>query len=160
LHPELAAPQPDPAPGSTTVVFGSDRGLCGAFNERMARFAARDVAELAAAGTPVRVVAVGRRVARRLRSAGREPDALLSAPSSLDAVEPAVAELLGLVDAYRSEGHAGRLRLAFARPVGSTRFETRTLQVLPIDSGWLRGLRDRPWVTRKQPMELSDPREL
>lgn len=160
LRPELAASQPGPEAGATIVVFGSDRGLCGAFNDRVARFAASDAAEVAAEGAPLRVVAVGRRVARRMRSAGREPDALLSAPSSLDAVDAAVAELLGLIDAHRRAGHGGKLRLVHARPVGSTSFVPRAVQVLPVASGWMRQLRDRPWDTRKQPMELSDPLEL
>src|SRR5690606_31177077 len=58
LHPELA----DPAPvardaGTALVVFGSDRGLCGPFNDRMARTAA---ARLAAddARERTRVVAI------------------------------------------------------------------------------------------------------
>ncbi|HLT25939.1 MAG TPA: F0F1 ATP synthase subunit gamma [Zeimonas sp.] len=160
LHPELAGAQPGAEASSITVVFGSDRGLCGAFNDRMARFAAQDLALAPVEGMTVRVVAVGRRVARRLRSAGRPSDAMLSAPSSLEAVDAAVAELLDFIDAERRAGHDSRLRLVYARPVGSTRFEPRTVQVLPLDLGWLHQLKDLPWVTRKLPMELSDPREL
>jgi len=160
LRPELAVSHARPEAGATVVVFGSDRGLCGAFNDRVARFGASDAAEVAAAGVSVRVVAIGRRVTRRLRSAGREPDALLPAPSSLDAVDAAVAELLGFIDAHGSAGHVGQLRLVYARPVGSTRFVPRAVQVLPVASGWMRHLRDQPWDTRKQPMELSDPLEL
>ncbi len=165
LHPELAESQPAVESNSIVVVFGSDRGLCGAFNDRMARFAAQDIAELAevadaARAAPARVVAVGRRLARRLRRAGRSPDALLSTPSSLDAVDVAVAELLGFVDAHRRPDYESRLRLVYARPLGSTRFEPRIEQVLPVDSGWIQRLAGLPWETRKLPMELSDPREL
>ncbi|HLS81702.1 MAG TPA: F0F1 ATP synthase subunit gamma [Steroidobacter sp.] len=160
LRPDLATPRPGREPSSTIVVFGSDRGLCGAFNERMARFAANDAAEIAAEGAPVRVLAVGRRAARRLRSMGRAPDVLLPAPSSLGAVDTAVADLLHLIGDDGRAGREGQLRLVYARPVGSTRFEPRAVQVLPIDSGWMRRLKDLPWETRKLPMELSDPLEL
>jgi F-type H+-transporting ATPase subunit gamma len=85
---------------------------------------------------------------------------MLSAPSSLDTVDAAVAELLDFIDAERRAGRDSRLRLVYARPLGSTRFEPRTVQVLPLDFGWLHQLKDLPWVTRKLPMELSDPREL
>ena len=159
-HPELATPQESTDTGSTTVVFGSDRGLCGAFNDRMARFAARSVAEAVAAGGPARVVAVGRRVGRRLRAAGLAPDALISMPSSLAAVDAGVTELLALIDGYLRAGYEGRLRLVYARPVGATRFSERTVQVLPIDPAWMAHLRDRRWETRNLPMELSDPAEL
>ena len=160
LHPDLAALRPDPEPGSTTVVFGSDRGLCGAFNDRMARFGARAIAAVTSADAPARVVAVGRRVTRRLRSAGVVADARVSAPSSLDAMDTAVADLLHLIGADRRAGYGGRLYLVYGRPVGATRFEPRTEQVLPVDSGWLHHLREQPWVTRKVPMELADPLEL
>src|SRR5690606_14011760 len=149
LPPEVADSQPRADASSTVVVFGSDRGLCGAFNDRMARFAARDLTQAAAQGVPVRIVAVGRRVARRLRSAGRAPEALLSAPTGLGAVDAAVADLLDFVDTYRRAGHESELRLVYARPIGSTRFEPATSLVLPVDSGWGRRPKGRPWVTRK-----------
>src|SRR5690606_37664026 len=159
-HPEVADSQPRADASSTVVVFGSDRGLCGAFNDRMARFAARDLTRTAAQAVPVRIVAVGRRVARRLRSTGRAPDALLSAPTGLGAVDAAVADLLDFIDTYRRAGHESELRLVYARPIGSTRFEPCASQVLPVDSGWVRRLKGLPWVTRKLPMELSDPLQL
>src|SRR5690606_20005902 len=160
LHPELGESRPRVESSSIVVVFGSDRGMCGAFNDRMARFAAQDITDTAGEDAPARVVAVGRRVARRLRRADRLPDALVSTPSSLDAIDAAVAELLGFVDAHRHPDYENRLRLVYARPMGATRFEPRSEQVLPVDAGWIRRLAGLPWETRKVPMELSDPREL
>lgn len=160
LHPELA----DPAPvardaGTALVVFGSDRGLCGPFNDRMARTAA---ARLAAddARERTRVVAIGRRVGSRLRAAGVDVAVQLPAPSSLATVEAAMAALLDVVDRWRQEGSAERVLLHYSRPVGATRFEPRTVQVMPIDPAWLRSLRDRPWPSRRVPMRLSDPARL
>src|SRR5690606_28547282 len=165
LHPELADVAPA-APGlSIAVVFGSERGLCGAFNERMARYAAAvvaaapstDAATLEGSEEPAtRVVAVGRRVARRLRSAGLAPAAELAAPSSLGAVDAAVSELLDLIEQLRSGHQEFRLHLVYSRPVAATRFAPRTVQVLAIDQAWMRGLRDKPWETSKRPMGLSD----
>lgn len=173
LHPELADAPLTSSDVTITVVFGSERGLCGAFNERMARFAAGSVAEGArhsavaegarhadAPEAVSHVIAVGRRVVRRLRSVGLEPAAQLAAPSSLSTVDASVAELLDLIEGFRRHNLDDRVRLVYARPVGATRFEPRTVQVLPIDQVWMRGLRDRPWETNKRPMELSDPVKL
>jgi len=160
LHPELAEPEPVRLDAPTgLVVFGSDRGLCGPFNDRMARVASAHLAAHAAAER-TRVAAVGKRVASRLRVAGVNVAAQLAAPSSLSSVDAAVARLLDLVDGWRSEGVAERLLLVYSRPVGATRFEPRTVQVMPIDQAWLRSLRDRPWPARRVPMELSDPARL
>lgn len=178
LHPELADAPLTSSEVTITVVFGSERGLCGAFNERMARFAAGSEVEGVARGAGAHsarhgvapdpaddgavshVVAVGRRVVRRLRSVGLEPVAQLAAPSSLSTVDASVAELLDLIEGFRRQDRDDRVRLVYARPVGATRFEPRTVQVLPIDQDWMRGLRDRPWETNKRPMELSDPVKL
>src|SRR5690606_496101 len=143
-----------------TVVFGSDRGLCGSFNDRMARYAATAGARGAREGEPRIVVAIGRRVGRRLRSAGVEPVAQLSAPGSLGSLDSAVAALLAVVETYRQGDSEDRLLLVYARPVGATRFEPRTVQVLPVDPAWMRGLAERRWETGKLPMELSEPAAL
>lgn len=162
LRPELAIAAGAAAGERTiTVVFGSDRGLCGPFNDRLARYAIdavnaqSDVADAGESG--VRIVTSGRRVARRLRAAGLTPVSRLAAPSSLGSLETAVAELLAVVERYREQGSDDRVQLIYARPVGATRFEPRTVQVLPVDPAWMRGLAERPWETRKLPMELSDP---
>ncbi len=160
LHPELAEPEPVERDTRTAaVVFGSDRGLCGPFNDRMARYAAGELAT-DRAGEVGGVVAIGRRLAGRLRNSGVSADEMLSAPSSLDNVDAAVAGLLALVDAWRREGRADRIWLVYARPAGATSFEPRNVQVLPIDPVWLRQLRDRPWPSKRVPMQFSDPRRL
>ena len=174
LHPELADVAPVAPEVSITVVFGSERGLCGPFNERMARFAASALAvELDGTGNDTayaygaegsanrgpsgdKVLAVGRRVTRRLRTAGLEPAAGVASPSSMGAVDVAVSTLLDLIEELRQGAREIRLRLAYARPLGATRYEPRLVQVLPVDQAWMRGLRAKPWETRKLPMELSD----
>lgn len=159
-HPELAEPQPgDREARTAAVVFGSDRGLAGPFNDRMARYAEAELSS-PRAGEVGGVVAVGRRLAGRLRAAGVRHDELLSAPSSLENVDVAVARLLGIIDDWQRSGRAGRIWLIYSRPVGATGFEPRNVQVLPIDPRWLRQLRDRPWPSKRVPMQLSDPRRL
>jgi len=160
LHPDLADAQDSGSHTRTAaVVFGSDRGLCGPFNDRMARYAAAELGK-ESGGEVGGVVAIGRRLGARLRQAGLEPDALLRSPSSLDTVDMAVATLLDLVDAWRREDRGNRLLLFYARPAGATGFEPRTVQVVPVDPVWMRSLRAGPWPTNRLPMELSDPERL
>lgn len=158
LHPELATEASSGGGANTiTVVFGSDRGLCGPFNDRMARFAAAGAADGTRQGALRSVVAIGRRVGRRLRAADVELVAQLPAPSGLGSLDTAVAELLAVVETYRQGDSEDRVLLVYARPVGATRFEPRTVQVLPVDPVWMRGLAAKRWETGKRPMELSEP---
>lgn len=157
LRPELAEIVQGPGATRTlAVVLGSDRGLCGPFNDRMARHTAAALAREGAQSVSG-IVAIGRRLDAKLRTVGIHSDARLEAPSSLEAVEAGVAELLDLIHAWREERKGERLVLIYARPAGATRFEPRTVQVLPIDPRWLATLRDRRRSLARQPVELSDP---
>lgn len=69
------------------VVFGSDQGLVGQFNDLVADFAVKKLAALP--GRP-QVWAVGERVQERLADAGLALVGLFSVPNSVKAVTPLV----------------------------------------------------------------------
>ena len=167
LYPELIeAPPSAEGPSLAVVVFGSDRGLCGPFNERLARHAQetlRDHAtpsESAGEGDPPAVLAVGRRMVSRLRAVGVPVAHHVRPPGALDTVDLAVLDVLSQVDAWRSAGRAERLLLIHARPTSAAAYEPQVVQVLPLDTAWLHALRARPWPSKRLPMPLSDAQRL
>jgi F-type H+-transporting ATPase subunit gamma len=161
LYPELLEGPPAPErPSLAMVVFGSDRGLCGPFNERLARRAAEVIEEPRDGDRPPAVIAVGRRLEARLRGLGVVVGRRVRPPGALDTVDIAVTEVLAQVDAWRSEGRAERLVLVHARPTTAAAYDLRVVQVLPLDTAWLRRLRSRPWPTNRRPMEVSDRQRL
>src|ERR1700729_4135706 len=94
---------PNRAPNKSTsvigaVVFGSDQGLVGQFNEVVTDDA---VSALSALGK-VEVWAVGERVHARLVDAGKAPSGLFPVPSSVEAIATLVGEILLATEA-RSE---------------------------------------------------------
>lgn len=141
------------------IVFGSDRGLCGPFNDRVARHAA-DLLTDAAPGSVTPVLAVGRRLHSRLRALGVAGLQRVRPPGNVGGIEGAVAEVLAHVDGWRSEGRASRLVLAYNRPTAGASFEPHALQLLPFDTAWLRQVRERPWPSRRRPMPLADGQRL
>lgn len=159
LYPELLDASAAPRGSSlAAVVFGSDRGLCGPFNERLAQRAAEALEGLDAADR--RVLAVGRRLESRLRARGLDIDHKVRPPGALDTVDLAVMEVLTQVDAWRSAGHADRLLLVHAQPTSAATYQARVVQVLPLDTARLRELQARPWPSRRLPMALSDAQTL
>jgi len=57
------------------VVIGSDRGLCGRFNERISDFVSRHIGERSQQRQETtRILAIGERAAARLDAVGRTPD--------------------------------------------------------------------------------------
>jgi F-type H+-transporting ATPase subunit gamma len=159
LYPELLDAAATPSGASlAAVLFGTDRGLAGPFNERLAQRAA-DALEGSGAGN-LSVLAVGRRLESRLRVRGLRVDQRVRPPGALDTVELAVMEVLAQVDAWRSAGRADRLLLVHAQPTSAAAYEVRVVQVLPLDLAQLRELRDRPWPSRRLPMAISDAQAL
>ena len=88
------------------VVFGSDQGLVGQFNDVVADFAVKTLAALP--GKP-QVWAVGERVHARLTDAGLPPMGLFTVPNSVQAITPLVGR-----DSNRKRSAPGRRRVCAA----------------------------------------------
>ncbi|MEZ5126752.1 MAG: F0F1 ATP synthase subunit gamma [Thermoleophilia bacterium] len=133
------------------IVFGSDHGLCGRFNEQIG-----DVArEHAHAGEdpPAKVhwLVVGGRAAARLEAAGERPEETLmlpGAPSGLVATSQAV---IMIVDRWRREAGVERVLLVHNQRTEHATATPEVRQVLPLDPGWLRTLMTAPWPSRRLP---------
>lgn len=160
-YPELLEGRGEPEDGDVAaVVFGSDRGLCGPFNERVAAHADGLLRHRLAEGVRPALVAIGRRMRSRLEGLGRPVERLVDPPGSLDTVDAATMAVLAHVDRWREEGRAGRLYLVHARPTSGARYEPYAVQLLPLDPSWLRSLRDRAWPSRRLPIVLGDSDEV
>jgi F-type H+-transporting ATPase subunit gamma len=127
------------------VVFGSDQGLVGQFNDVVAGFAVKSLAALP--GTP-RVWAVGERVHARLADAGLAPSALFPVPSSVKAITPLIGQILVEHEKHQGRGEVTELLLFHNRPKTGSAYEPVSQRLLPLDEAWRRELATRPWPTK------------
>ena len=95
------------------VVFGSDQGLVGRFNDVVADYALKTLAALP--GKP-QVWAVGERVNARLADAGLPLEGHFTVPNSVKAITPLVGQILVESEARYSQGAISELRLFYNRP--------------------------------------------
>jgi F-type H+-transporting ATPase subunit gamma len=130
------------------VVFGSDQGLVGQFNDVVADFAIKTLAALP--GKPI-VWAVGERVHARLAEAGLPPAGLFSVPGSAKAIAPLVGRILLESDASQPHGDAAELYLFHNRPQPGAVYEPVSQRLLPLDEAWRRKLAALPWPTKTLP---------
>jgi len=130
------------------VVFGSDQGLVGQFNEVVADFAIQTLATLS--GTP-QVWAVGERVYARLADAGLPLRRLLAVPSSVTAITALVGQIQIQSEAHGATAENARFYVFHNRPQPGALYEPVHQRLLPLDAEWQRDLAGVRWPTGNVP---------
>lgn len=139
------APATSAAGRAGAIVFGSDQGLVGQFNEAICAHA------LAADGTLQHydvVWPVGERVAAALLERGVACEAVLPLPASIDAVSALVGRLLVRIEAHAAQGGLARIDVFHHRPAPGSGHLPASQRLLPMDRDWQRELAVRPWPAR------------
>lgn len=157
LHVSLRHQMPGPAamrPHSATgvILFGTDQGLVGQFNDELADFALRELV-----GAPdLNVWIVGERLEYRIRDAGLPVKTVFPVPSSVAAVTGLVVALLAEVMSWTSQ-HAGQpLWIMHHQPAGGELYQPVSLRMLPFDEAWRRQLLALPWPGNRLPEIVGD----
>lgn len=135
------------------VVFGSDQGLVGQFNDVVADYAVKTLAALPA---KPEVWAVGERVHARLADAGLPLKGLFTVPSSVKAITPLVGQILVESETRHSQGEITELHLFYNRPASGTVYAPVSQRLLPLDENWRRKLAELPWPTKNLPEVMGD----
>jgi F-type H+-transporting ATPase subunit gamma len=130
------------------VVFGSDQGLVGQFNEVIADYAITTLAALP--GKP-EVWAVGERVHARLADGGLSPVGLFTVPNSVKAITPLVGQILVESETRHGQGEVTELHLFYNRPLAGAVYAPVSQRLLPLDESWRRKLAELPWPTANLP---------
>jgi F-type H+-transporting ATPase subunit gamma len=130
------------------VVFGSDQGLVGQFNDIIADFA---INTLAALSGPKHVWAVGERVYARLVDAGLTPLGLFPVPSSVQAITPLVGQIQIESEAHRAQGEYALLYLFHNKPRVGGQYDPISQRLLPLDAAWEEERAKLAWPNKARP---------
>lgn len=153
-----ADPTDDRAKGALgAVVFGSDQGMCGQFNERIAAFAVAETRGMSNGGPAPRVLAVGQRALHALEDLGLPAEQFVPVPTSAEGVTPAVQELLLHLEVWQRAHEVGRVILLYNAPAGAVGAQPHSRQLLPLDAQRLARLMAAEWPARGLPTFPSDP---
>ena len=144
------------------VVFGSDQGLCGKFNEQIASFALAELAEMGYDDEETRAVAVGERVIGHLEDGGLSIEAQFSFSGDFLGITEVMGEVLVKIEEWRIEGGLDRIVLFYNRPESGplATFRPSMARLLPLDPAWLNELAERRWPSRSLPTFSMDPDRL
>ena len=133
------------------IVFGSDQGMVGQFNEVIARHAAGKLKTRKVDRANLSVLAAGGRVLARLEEAGQPVEDLITLPGSVAAVASVVQSVVLKIESWRLQRDIDEVLLFYNSPVSGASYEPHTLQLLPVDVAWFQDLANRPWSTRGLP---------
>jgi F-type H+-transporting ATPase subunit gamma len=131
------------------VIFGSDQGLVGQFNETLVDFAVRELAVLH--GDSRKIWAVGERIQALLSDSGLAQANLFPVPTSVYGITPLVGQILIEVEAAREQGDVTEVYLFHNRPKTGAVFEPVVRRLLPLDDVWQKSLAALPWPTKSLP---------
>jgi F-type H+-transporting ATPase subunit gamma len=130
------------------VVFGSDQGLVGQFNEVVADYAIQTLAAMP--GKPA-IWAVGERVHARLADAGLPLLGLYAVPNSIQAITPLVGQIQIESEAHQAKGGYSRVYIFHNQPLAGALYQPVSQRLLPLDAQWQQGLEKVRWPSRSLP---------
>ncbi|MDP2679518.1 MAG: F0F1 ATP synthase subunit gamma [Rhodoferax sp.] len=151
---EMASPLvPAPAPRRengpiAAVVFGSDLGLVGQFNDVMASFVVTTLADLPAQKT---VWTVGERIRSRLRQTDLGLDKSFMLPGSIGAITALVGQILVALETLREQGAINQVYVFHNSPHAGAIYRPVCQRLLPLDQVWRRQLTAMAWPTQNLP---------
>lgn len=144
---------------TAAIVFGSDQGMCGQFNEEIVSFVDTRAREDEPA-PPWLVLAVGVRAEGRLLDAGWAIDHRYDVPTSISDVTSLVQEILPHIERLRADADLSRVLVYYNKRTSASSFEPRELQLLPIDPTLSRRWREERWESRSLPAFVTERRRL
>lgn len=133
------------------VVFGSDQGMCGRFNEQMASYVIRHLRHSPFAADARRMLVVGTRVADLLEAEGYRADRCLSVPNALGQVTQQVQNIVLQLERWWREQQVDRIWVFYNRTQRSGS-SPRLRQIFPFDANLLELLRQQSWPSRCRPI--------
>lgn len=134
------------------VVFGSDQGLVGQFNEDMVSFLVQTLASMP--GEKM-VWAVGERIQSRLADTDLSVRGSFTLPNSISAITPLVGQILTEMEAQREKGAITQVYLFHNRPKTGAIYTPVSQRLLPLDDVWRRDLAAIRWPTQNLPEVMN-----
>jgi F-type H+-transporting ATPase subunit gamma len=137
------------------VVFGSDQGLVGRFNEVIVDFAKETLGGLP--GKTKKIWAVGERAHALLEDTGLTQAGILALPSSVSAITPLIGQVLIEVEQAIEKGDVVDVHLFHNRPKLGSAYEPVAKRLVPLDHGWQTRIAAMPWPTKSVAEVIEGP---
>jgi F-type H+-transporting ATPase subunit gamma len=136
------------------IIFGSDQGLVGRFNEVLMEYAAHTLASLP--GKTQRVWTVGERMRVLVTDAGLPQPVDFPVPITIAGITPLVGLILIAIEAELKHDPNGEIYLFHNEPLKGSGYQPVGKRLLPMDGSWERDLARLPWPSKSLPEVIGN----
>ncbi|MHC5610955.1 MAG: F0F1 ATP synthase subunit gamma [Nostoc sp.] len=141
------------------IIFGSEQGMCGQFNEQISRYAIAELEKLNISPEHLAIFAVGSRIISHLETAGYAIEQTFPMAGSLTEITSMVQEILLHIAEWRDRGSTTltarqqivQIFLFYNHLHSNTLCQPYKLQLLPLDRQWLQHIENETWESRTLP---------
>ncbi|MGD8940457.1 MAG: F0F1 ATP synthase subunit gamma [Gammaproteobacteria bacterium] len=142
------------------IVFGSDHGLCGRFNEEITGYALQRMDSVPADAKTRLILAVGARAAAALEQQGQAIEEDFLVPGSAFQITATVQQILLKVDEWREQADVHYVYLFYNRHSGRKGYNPTGFELLPINLKRFHRLEEQTWPSRSLPTFTMDRESL
>lgn len=149
-------------PVQVLVVFGSDHGMCGSYNENVAAEVSRYLGTLDSKDDLPHVLCVGAQLNDALIGRDVWAESYLLPPASSDGIGRLSGEIVTRLDEIRQKSPFGEIAvsLVFTEQISHGQHAPRVKMLLPLDPSMFGNTEDRPWISRSLPDFTLPPSDL
>ncbi len=135
-------------PINCAIVFGSDQGLVGQFNDTLADYVATHSAGLRG---EKEIWSIGERITLKLGDMGFNSTKSFPLPGSVDAITPLVSQMLVSSEEFIESGYFTEVYIFHNQPKTGAGYTPGVQQLLPLDQQWKRRFLNLTWPTKLVP---------
>lgn len=144
---------------SIIIVFGSDQGLVGRFNEVIAEPIMLQLSSNPSS-TPTEVWTVGERLNDLFAESSWKAVRNFQVPGGVQSITGLIAELLHAIHDKEEETELADVQLWHNRPKSGAGYEQVHQHILPLNLEWMDQWKDKTWSSRQIPQVIGEDSHL
>jgi F-type H+-transporting ATPase subunit gamma len=133
---------------TVVVIFGSDQGMVGRFNETIITFAQQTIKNLPG---QVETWAVGQRAHSLFEDLGLPPTQRFDVPNAVSAITPLVNQILTKSEEYRQKRRFHSFYIFHNNPLTDKGYQPESRQLFPPDEKWNQEITKMSWPSKNLP---------
>ncbi|MEM7760330.1 MAG: F0F1 ATP synthase subunit gamma [Cyanobacteria bacterium P01_A01_bin.40] len=130
------------------IVFGSDWGMCGQFNQQIADYTQKYLNYSNIMSDSFLILTIGAKIGDRLEAMGYKCEAKFNLPSSITGITAVVREIVLNLETWRQQNKVERIIIIYNQITSGTAYRPSKLQIFPLNPKWLRELKQRKWSSK------------